>query len=181
MTGEELERAIEFLIQSQVKAEARLDRNDRQIAETNRQLQIYAETQSQFIEIASGILERLSAQQARTERAMAESNARTDERIAEIHRSIAESNARTDERIAEINQRIADVNTRTDKLIAESNARTDERITETNKLIAEANAKIAGANTRIAEVSTRGPETDARLDRIAALVERNIRGGNGNS
>jgi len=56
MTGEEMERAIEFLLQSQANYESRLtdisarqDRTDEQIAETNRQLSTYAEMQSAFI------------------------------------------------------------------------------------------------------------------------------------
>jgi prefoldin subunit 5 len=44
MTGAEMERAIEFLIQSQSNLET-------QIRETNRQLQTYAETQTEFTRI----------------------------------------------------------------------------------------------------------------------------------
>ena len=124
MTGEEMERAIEFLLQGQANHQVRLDELTAQVTETNKQLQTYAKTQSHFIEIVTRTMEGLAATQERT------------------HREIAELNARTDQRIAE------------------SNARTD-------KLIAEAKA--------------RGAETDARLDRLAALVERNITGGNGNS
>jgi uncharacterized membrane protein YccC len=113
MTGEELERAIEFLLQGQANLQAR-------IAETNRIVQLQAETQSEFIQIVTSTFERMDARQTRLEEAIAETN-----------RSIAESNMRTDQRIAESNARAAD--------------------------------------------------TDARLDRLAALVERNISGGNGNS
>jgi len=104
MTGEELERAIEFLIQSQAKAGARLDRNDQQIAEMSRQFRMYAETQSQFIQIATAILERLSAQQERTDQRIVASTARTDERIAETNKRIAEANTW----IAEVNARRRD-------------------------------------------------------------------------
>ena len=38
MTGEEMERAIEFLLKSQADISARQDRTDAQIAETGRQL-----------------------------------------------------------------------------------------------------------------------------------------------
>jgi uncharacterized coiled-coil protein SlyX len=109
MTGEELDRAIEFLIQNQAKSEARLDRLEQLFAETGKQIERNAETVSQFIEIVTRTFERLEMQQART----------------------------------------------------------DQRIAETN--------------AQIAETRARGAETDARLDRIAALVERNIRGGNGNA
>lgn len=78
MTGEEMERAIEFLLQNQaslesrfearmVAAEARQDRTDQQIAETNRQLQTYAETQSEFIGIMSRNVDALTTAQAQTD------------------------------------------------------------------------------------------------------------------
>lgn len=50
MTGEEMERAIEFLLQGQAKLEG-------QIAETGRQLQSYAETQTAFIQIVTRQIE----------------------------------------------------------------------------------------------------------------------------
>ena len=93
MTGEEMERAIEFLIRSQAKADARLDRNEQLIAEASKQIQRNAETVSQFIEIATRSFERLDVQQALT-----------DQRIAEANRSIAESNRRTNQRIDEQRQ-----------------------------------------------------------------------------
>jgi hypothetical protein len=40
---------------------------------------------------------------------------------------------------------------------------------------------IAETNRSIAESNARAADSDARLDRLAALVERNISGGNGNS
>ncbi|MDQ1559709.1 MAG: hypothetical protein QOD32_2769 [Pyrinomonadaceae bacterium] len=60
MTGEEMERAIEFLLQSQATLEA-------QIAETGRQLSAYAETQSEFIEITSRNIDALTAAQTQTD------------------------------------------------------------------------------------------------------------------
>jgi hypothetical protein len=60
MTGEELERAIEFLLQSQANLEA-------QIAETGRQLATYAETQSEFIRSATESITGLAEAQARTD------------------------------------------------------------------------------------------------------------------
>ncbi|HEX8130594.1 MAG TPA: hypothetical protein VF527_15940 [Pyrinomonadaceae bacterium] len=123
-----MERAIEFLLQSQANLEA-------QIAETNRIVQLQAETQSEFIQIVTSSFERLAATQARTDEIIAASQARTDERIAQSQ-------------------------TRTDERIAQSQALTDERI-------AEANA--------------RGAATDARLDRIAAMLDRHIQEGHGNA
>jgi hypothetical protein len=60
MTGEEMERAIEFLLQSQARLET-------QIAETGRQLQTYAETQSEFIQIITRNVDALTAAQAQTD------------------------------------------------------------------------------------------------------------------
>jgi len=78
MTGAEMERAIEFLLQNQASLEsrfearmlaagARQDRTDQQIAETNRQLQTYAETQSEFIQIMSRNVDALTMAQAQTD------------------------------------------------------------------------------------------------------------------
>ncbi len=50
MTGEEMERAIEFLLKNQANFEARQEKTDEQIAQTNRQFEIYAETQTELIQ-----------------------------------------------------------------------------------------------------------------------------------
>ncbi len=60
MTGEEMERAIEFLLQSQANLEA-------QIAETGRQLASYAETQSTFIRAITESITGLAKAQERTD------------------------------------------------------------------------------------------------------------------
>ena len=90
MTGEEMERAIEFLLQSQANFEARMAvfeeqqrRTDAQVAETGRQLAAYAETQSEFIGIVTESMKNLAEAQARTERTVGETNARLD-RLAVI-------------------------------------------------------------------------------------------------
>ena len=67
MTGEEMERAIEFLLQSQADISARQDRTDAQIAETSRQLQAYTETQSELIRITSRNIDALATAQAQTD------------------------------------------------------------------------------------------------------------------
>jgi chromosome segregation ATPase len=81
MTGEEMERAIEFLLQSQANFETRLAafeaqqrhtdeqiaETNAQIGETNRQLQTYAETQSEFIGIMSRNVDALTTAQAQTD------------------------------------------------------------------------------------------------------------------
>ena len=73
MTGEEMERAIEFLLQSQAKAEA-------QIAETNQQLAVYAETQSVFIQTVTRALEA----QDQINASLRSADARTDERLNKL-------------------------------------------------------------------------------------------------
>lgn len=60
MTGEEMERAIEFLLKSQANLEA-------QIAQTGRQLETYAQTQSEFIRAATESITGLAEAQARTD------------------------------------------------------------------------------------------------------------------
>ena len=77
MTGEEMERAIEFILKSQAKAEAQIAETNQQLAETNRQLAEtdrrladYAETQSVFIQTVTRAFE-----------AQDQINTRTDERL----------------------------------------------------------------------------------------------------
>ena len=67
MTGEEMERAIEFLLQSQAKHESRLDQLTGQVEETSRQLQTYAEMQSEFIGAMTQTVAGLAEAQTRTD------------------------------------------------------------------------------------------------------------------
>jgi prefoldin subunit 5 len=60
MTGEEMERAIEFLLKSQATLDAQIER-------TNRQLETYAETQSEFIRATTQSITGLAAAQTRTD------------------------------------------------------------------------------------------------------------------
>jgi hypothetical protein len=73
MTGEEMERAIEFLLQSQATHQMRFDELTAQVAETSKQLQAYAQTQSQFIQIVT-----------HTMTGLAEAQSRTDERLNKL-------------------------------------------------------------------------------------------------
>lgn len=64
MTGEDMERAIEFLLKSQAHHEARLGQLtdnvkelSQQIAETNKIVQLNAESQTQFIQIVTRHIE----------------------------------------------------------------------------------------------------------------------------
>ncbi|HEY0099301.1 MAG TPA: hypothetical protein VGB76_10160 [Pyrinomonadaceae bacterium] len=87
MTGEEMERAIEFLLQSQAKAEAQIAETARQIAETQqqaaetqRQAAAYAETQSVFIQTVTRALEA----QDQINASLRAADARTDERLNKL-------------------------------------------------------------------------------------------------
>ena len=91
MTGEEMERAIEFLLQSQANFDARLEQTNQQVAETSRQLQAYAETQTEFIQIVTGHIQ-----------AQVEINASLRESIRELkemQRELKGTQSRTDERL----------------------------------------------------------------------------------
>lgn len=57
MTGEEMERAIEFLLQSQANHQVRLDELAAQVAEIGRVVQLQAETQTEFIQIVTRHIE----------------------------------------------------------------------------------------------------------------------------
>lgn len=70
MTGEEMERAIEFLLQSQASL-------DSQVAETNRIVRLHAETQTEFIQIVTRHIEAQGEINASLRAAVS----RTDERL----------------------------------------------------------------------------------------------------
>ncbi|MDQ1592922.1 MAG: hypothetical protein QOG71_3549 [Pyrinomonadaceae bacterium] len=67
MTGEELDRAIEFLLQGQANHQVRLDELTAQVAEIGRVVQLQAETQSEFIQIVTHTMTGLAEAQSRTE------------------------------------------------------------------------------------------------------------------
>ena len=78
MTGEEMERAIEFLLQSQASVEARIEQVNRElggriaqtvesIAELNRVVQMQAESQGQLNEMLTRAVTGLAEAQTRTE------------------------------------------------------------------------------------------------------------------
>ncbi|HEV7377518.1 MAG TPA: hypothetical protein VGN95_22570 [Pyrinomonadaceae bacterium] len=96
MTGEEMERSIEFLLNSQASLEAKIEQtNDqvkqtnRQIEQTNKRLDIYVETQNEFIQI---VLRHIEAQ--------GEINAslrRTGNDLSVAQQNLAASQQRTEE------------------------------------------------------------------------------------
>lgn len=98
MTGEEMERAIEFLLQSQASFEERLRafeaqqrRTDEQIAETGRQV---AETGRQVAQT-----ERQLAHYTETQSVFIQTVTRTFEAQDQINASLRAADARTDERL----------------------------------------------------------------------------------
>jgi prefoldin subunit 5 len=80
MTGEEMERAIEFLLKNQADLSERMDRTDAQIAETNRIIQLNAETVTTFIQTVTRSLEAQDKINANLRAA----DARTDERLNKL-------------------------------------------------------------------------------------------------
>ena len=81
MTGEESERAIEFLLKNQATLEG-------QLAATNRIIRMHAETQTEFIQIVTKAISDL-----------AESQRRTDARIAEVEERSARRHDNIDARL----------------------------------------------------------------------------------
>jgi ABC-type enterochelin transport system substrate-binding protein len=91
MTGEEMERAIEFLLQGQANHQVRLDELAAQVAETSRVVQLQAETQTEFIQIVTRHIEA----QGEINASLRAAASRTDE----INASLRTAASRTDERI----------------------------------------------------------------------------------
>jgi chromosome segregation ATPase len=105
MTGEEMERAIEFLLESQANFEGRLsafdtrlERMQEQLAATNQQLQSFADTQAQLIQTVTLYIEA----QDRTNAELRAAQLRT----AEALRLLAAAQARTDERLNQSNDNL---------------------------------------------------------------------------
>ncbi|MDQ1611991.1 MAG: hypothetical protein QOG00_1922 [Pyrinomonadaceae bacterium] len=77
MTGEEMERAIEFLLQGQASHQVRLDELTAQVAEIGRVVQLQTETQTEFIQIVTRHIEAQGEINASLRAAVS----RTDERL----------------------------------------------------------------------------------------------------
>jgi inactivated superfamily I helicase len=57
MTPEEMERAIEILLNNQARHELHLERTDQQIVQTNQQIGILAESQREFTQVVLQYIE----------------------------------------------------------------------------------------------------------------------------
>ena len=101
MTGEEMERAIEFILQNQATLEERITQaNERieqvnrglseRIAETNRIMQMHADTQTEFIKIVTKAIGDLAEAQQRTAEAQRPTDDRVDRLAATVERFISE-------------------------------------------------------------------------------------------
>jgi hypothetical protein len=101
MTGEEMERAIEFILQNQATLEERIAQaNERieqvnrdlseRIAETNRIMQMHAGTQTEFIKIVTKAIGDLAEAQQRTAEAQRRTDDRVDRLAATVERFISE-------------------------------------------------------------------------------------------
>ncbi|HEX6622574.1 MAG TPA: hypothetical protein VF064_02595 [Pyrinomonadaceae bacterium] len=90
MTGEEMERAIEFLLQNHATHEERLRQTQQQIAETNRIMQMHAETQTEFIKIVTKAIGDLAEALQRTAEAQRRTDDRVDRLAATVERFISE-------------------------------------------------------------------------------------------
>ena len=107
MTGEEMERAIEFLLQSQANHQARLDQLTQQIAETNRIVQLQAETQTESIQIVTRHIEaqgEINASLRASVHELASAQTRTDERIARMNALVSETDRRGSETDARLDR-----------------------------------------------------------------------------
>jgi ABC-type transporter Mla subunit MlaD len=67
MSGEEMERAIEFLLQNQATLEGRVTQTQQQIGELSRVLQMQAESQGQLNQTLTTAITALAEAQAKTE------------------------------------------------------------------------------------------------------------------
>lgn len=77
MTGEEMERAIEFILQNQATLEEHIEQTQAQIAETNRIVRMQAISQSEFNQTITAVITALSESQ----RQLADSLQQTDRKL----------------------------------------------------------------------------------------------------
>jgi chromosome segregation ATPase len=153
MTGDEMERAIDFLLQGQANHEARLgaltervgeltgtvnqlsetvNQLTEQVAGTNRLMQFHAETQTNFIQIVT----------------------RHIETQVEINASLRASIKQGEVKISQA----------------------DVKIKQADAKIKQAEMRINQEGVRLNQADAKITRTDTRLDRLEALVERYIEG-----
>jgi chromosome segregation ATPase len=158
MTGEEMERAIEFLLNSHAALDARFGETSRQIAETSRRLDSFAETQAELLRVmrqnfeeqqqTNAELRRANATQSRLWEAQNWLNAEQNRLNAELTQANAEQGRLNAEMLKDREQVWAVI-----RELATSQARADERLRR----------------------------TDDNLNRLAETVRLHVAGGDGNS
>lgn len=92
MSNEEMERALENLVKNQASFDVRLDQTNQQIAEMSKQIQIYAETQTEFIQIVTRTLEAQAESNASLRAAIARTDERLDRLVETVERNIRGGN-----------------------------------------------------------------------------------------
>lgn len=105
MTGDEMERAIEFILQSQANHESRLgeltektNQLAEQIAETNRIVRLHAETQTAFIQIVTRHIEAQVEINASLRASINQADVRINQADARINQAEVKT-SRTDTRL----------------------------------------------------------------------------------
>lgn len=154
MTGDELERAIDFILKSQARAEARIERNEEQLARNEEQLSRLAEYVSQLTQQGADSQKRLDY--------MAAAHAS----LTDVHASLANSHAN-----------LVRVLTQT----LEAQARINEQRRAGQETLRTAMVELTVRQTRTEEALVRLTEqtagTDRRLEALIKIVEEGRGGG----
>jgi chromosome segregation ATPase len=159
MTGDELERAIDFILKSQARAETRIERNEEQLSRNEEQLSRLAEQVSHLTQHGAELTQQGADFQKRLDF------------IATVHASLEDSHAdlvrvmkqhlETEDRINK-SLRVADV--RQARLIAS--------LGETLRASEESSrASDESLRAAMAELAARQSQTEATVDRLSQKVE----------
>jgi chromosome segregation ATPase len=117
MTGDEMERAIDFLLQGQANHEARLGELTEQIAETNRIVRLNAETQTQFIQLVTRHIEAQGEINASLRASISQAVVRINQADVKIKQADVKIK-QADTRINQADVKITRTDTRLDRLEA---------------------------------------------------------------
>lgn len=89
MTSEEMERAIEFLLESQAKSEHRLEEMSRQLMQTGQQISTLADSQNDLTLVVTRHIETQTEINATLRDSMIKTDARLDRLAETVERFIA--------------------------------------------------------------------------------------------
>jgi len=156
MTGAEMERAIEFLLEHQASLDQRIEQTNIQLGELSQRLNTYAEIQSEFIEIATRSIQALGASQERTDRMLGQ---------------LSTQQLETGRMLAQLGTHQVE----TDRVLAQLSTHQ----VETDRVVGQLAAQQLETGRVLAQLGTHQVETDARLDRLTVLIERLVSGRNG--